>query len=199
MNAQNSIETKIKEMPKGMLGGVILIALGVLFLIGQFVHFEWYGQFILTALAALFLVGGLATRRPGLIVPGGILGGIALGVWAQGLPMFEAETNSASIFLFCFAAGWALITALTFALGKVMWWPLIPGGIMALIGAALLTGGPALAALEMFGKYGWPLILIAISVYVIFRRRNSWSDDHREGTKAQRVFVPSCPCAPIME
>lgn len=171
MNAQNSIETRVKQMPKGLLGGIILIAIGLLSLAGQFVQAEWYGQFILAALSALFLAGGLAARKPGLLVPGGILGGISLGIWAQSLPMFETETGEAGIFLLCFAAGWALITVLSLAIGRRLWWPLIPGGIMALIGGGLLVGGFALEALKWFGVFGWPLLLIGIGLYVIFRRK----------------------------
>ncbi|HLF01012.1 MAG TPA: hypothetical protein VI547_03495, partial [Anaerolineales bacterium] len=81
MNAQPSLENKIRHLPKGLLGGAILITLGVLSLVGQFVQAEWYGQFIMTALAVLFLVSGVVLRNIGLLIPGGILGGISLGVW----------------------------------------------------------------------------------------------------------------------
>ncbi|HLF02408.1 MAG TPA: hypothetical protein VI547_10565, partial [Anaerolineales bacterium] len=79
-----------------------------------------------------------------------------------------------AIFLLCFALGWVTITVLSLLTArKFVWWPLIPGGIMALIGGSLLAGGAALEALKWFGMFGWPLLLIGIGLYIIFRRRNA--------------------------
>lgn len=168
MNAQNSIETN--HQSKGIVGGVILITLGVLFLIGQVFQVEWYGYFLLGALSLLFLVSGILTRTPGLLIPGGILAGLSLGVWAVQLPSLTTQMSEGGVFLLCFAAGWLLVSLLSLLIGKPMWWPLIPGSILGLIGTALVAGGTALTVLQLFGTIGWPLILIAIGAYIIFRR-----------------------------
>jgi hypothetical protein len=171
MNAQNSFETQVKQMPKQAVGGVVLIALGVLFLIGQFVQTTWYGQLMLGVLAVGFLATGLLTRNSGWLVPGGILGGLSLGIALQNLVVDVSDERKAAIFLLCFAAGWVLMTLLSLVTTRIQWWPLIPGGIMALIGGGLFIGGAAITVLQFVGSYGWPLILIAIGIAIIVRRK----------------------------
>jgi len=171
MNAQNSIETNSNHQSKGIVGGVILITLGMLFLIGQVFQIEWYGYFLLAALSILFLTSGLLTRTPGLLIPGGILAGLSLGVWAVQLPMLGTEVNRGGTFLLCFASGWVLVSVLAAVIGKPMWWPLIPGSILAVVGAALFAGGTALIVLQWIDTVGWPLILIAVGAYIIIRRQ----------------------------
>jgi hypothetical protein len=54
-------------------------------------------------------------------------------------------------------------------------WALIPGGIMALIGAAVIGGGIFEQTLEMLGQY-WPVILIAVGLGILVngaRRKTS--------------------------
>ena len=46
---------------------------------------------------------------------------------------------------------------------------LIPGGIMALIGGALLSGNTGIRALEIFGQV-WPVGLILVGAYLLLRR-----------------------------
>ncbi|MBZ0286339.1 MAG: hypothetical protein K8I30_01895, partial [Anaerolineae bacterium] len=53
---------------------------------------------------------------------------------------------------------------------KFVSWPLIPGGILALVGVLLFIGGGALNLLEWLGKL-WPLALIAVGAYVLFAPR----------------------------
>lgn len=163
-----------KPSKRDWLGGAILIVIGVLALMGQFIRAEWFGLLVLPTLAALFLLAGLFTRAPGLIVPGGILGGLGLGTWlvASGPYAEAAETTSGGVFLLAFASGWVLITVLTALLRRAMWWPLIPGAILALIGGALLVGGTALTVLEWAGML-WPLALIAGGVALLLKRRSA--------------------------
>jgi hypothetical protein len=154
-----------------LVGGIALILIGALTLVGQVFNLESLGLLVLPTLALIFLVWGLLTRTAGLLVPGGILGGVGLGAilieqsWA---PM--SETVQGGIFLLCFAGGWALITLLSRFVGpKVVWWPLIPGGILAAIGGLLLAGDVGLEALEGL-RYAWPIALIIIGLYLILRR-----------------------------
>ena len=130
-----------------------LIAIGVLVLVAQFGGSETLGLLFLPALGLIFLIWGSAARSVGLLIPGGILSGIGLGVYLTGGPLSHLEGEAeGAVFLLSFAAGWALITLLSGLIcGQTHWWPLIPGGIMAFIGGALLIGGAALTALEWVG------------------------------------------------
>ncbi|MEM8857713.1 MAG: hypothetical protein AAGD96_05300 [Chloroflexota bacterium] len=152
------------------VSGLGLIALGIVFLVSQFVDFD--GRFFLSALGLGFIGWAILGRSKGLLVPGGILSGIGLGViltessWVAG---FDGDLEG-SLFMLGFAAGWLSITVLsTIFFGDVQWWPLIPGGIMALIGVGIMTDGVLLDAIGSIGQM-WPLILIVIGVSTIWKQ-----------------------------
>lgn len=151
-----------------VVGGTILIGLGLLFLLGQFFNI---GLLVLPILGIAFMVAGIATRKAGFFVPAGILSGIALGTFLIEGPytIVSGDEARGGVFLLSFALGWAGITLLsTLFTDEPQRWPLIPGGIMALIGAALLAGSPGLQLLQIVG-YLWPLALIAAGLAIIFR------------------------------
>lgn len=152
------------------VGGAILITIGLFLLAAQIFHGDWEAAIPL-GLGLIFLLWGSLVRKVGLLIPGGILSGIGVGaLLIEGPFSTWAEETSGGLFLLCFAGGWALITV-TSALftHKTAWWALIPGGILALVGAALLIGGPALQALELLGQ-GWPVILILVGLYLVIVR-----------------------------
>lgn len=170
-------EIKDREPANGQknnyIPGAILVIIGLVALFGQFLAQFNLSYLILPGLGLAFLVWGIAARQVGFLIPGGILSGIGLGViMAQSVGGLEMDSEmSGAIFLLSFAAGWGLITLLSAIFtAETHWWPLIPGGIMALIGGALLVGEPAMAVLEFAGRV-WPAILIIIGVYLIWRRR----------------------------
>ncbi len=154
-----------------LIGGILLIGLGALALIGQFVDFtETMGLLVLPIIAAAFLAAGVLTRHAGFIIPGGILGGLGLGAYLVAGPAINVNGDAeGGVFFLGFAAGWALITLLTAVFTKeTHWWPLIPGGIMALLGGSLLFGGMFQNTLEIVGKL-WPAALILGGFYIIFK------------------------------
>ncbi len=57
-----------------------------------------------------------------------------------------------------------------FTSGGFRWWPLIPGGILALVGLALLAGPNSLFLLT-YASYLWPLVLIGVGIFILLRRR----------------------------
>ena len=161
---------------RNLAAGLALIAFGVLTLLGQLqltLHVE---LLILPALALIFLAWGLITRIFGLLIPGGILAGIALGSYLVERPLAAAaEPIQGGVFLLAFAVGWFLIVLLSpFAPSSrhssFRWWPLVPGSILALIGALLLAGDAEMRILTLLG-YAWPIVLMALGVWLILRRR----------------------------
>ncbi|MEM8859996.1 MAG: hypothetical protein AAGD96_16830 [Chloroflexota bacterium] len=159
MNRNNSVVT-----------GIGLVALGIVFLISQFVNFN--GLFFLLLLGLGFIGWGILGRTKGLLIPGGILFGIGLGTVLNETPFaarLEGDAEGA-LFLIGFAIGWASITVLTkLFFNDFQWWPLIPGGIMAVIGLGLLTDGALLESVGSIGRW-WPLILIAIGVSIVWKQ-----------------------------
>ncbi len=163
---QSSSKTK-----NGIVAGVALIIIGLVTLVAQFLDSPNIGLLVLPTLAIIFLAWGLITRTFGLIIPGGILAGISAGVFLMDMTALETQGESeAAIFMLAFAGGWVLITLLSiFTTDHLQWWPLIPGGIMAIIGALLLAGDAGLKVLEL-SEYLWPIALIVVGLAIILRR-----------------------------
>lgn len=170
MTNQTATTTRSNRAP--LTGGIILILVGALTLLAQLDVFTNIGMLFLPALGIIFLVWGLLTRTFGLIIPGGILGGIGLGAALMEGPLAGlAEPTQGAIFLLAFAAGWVLISLLSkFTAGTFQWWPLIPAGIMGLIGGLLAAGETGLQVLKVIG-YAWPVALIAAGAWIILRKR----------------------------
>jgi len=163
----------LKALPKQLVGGTMLIVIGGLLLVSQFLQSEMLGALIPGALGIIFLAWAIAARQVGMLIPGGILSGIGAGIYlTQFSPWGDLpEPQRGGLFLLAFAAGWALITLLSLVLfQRKLWWPLIPGTILALIGGATIAGGAALDALALASK-AWPVILILIGVTILFRRK----------------------------
>lgn len=153
-----------------IVSGIGLVIFGIVFLIFQYVDVQ---SFIVLPIISIGFIGwGILSRNKGLIIPGGILSGVALGsilsetAWATQL---EGDASN-GLFMLGFAAGWFAITILIYAFFKeLQWWPLIPGSIIALVGISSFTGGQALNILGSVGKL-WPLILVAIGISILWKQ-----------------------------
>lgn len=130
----------------------------------------------LGAWALLFLgIGFLGMffwgRHYGWLVPGGILTGLGTGIVMASALQNVPDNYEAALFLVPFGLGFILIWVLDRLFTRVSnWWPLIPGGIMVLVGVAVGIGGVALDVLGFVGKW-WPAILILIGVWILFTMR----------------------------
>jgi len=145
-----------------MIAGFILIALGLSFLAVQFLE-DVSGAIVLLALGAAFLIAHVVYRTYGLLVPACILLGLGAGVLAED---FGAGGASVLIGLGTgFIAIWAIDRALTRTGPKAAsWWPLIPGGIVLIVGLGSYFGG-----LESLFPALLGIGLLAIGVFVIVR------------------------------
>lgn len=160
MSAQGS------ERQRGRITtGAVLIAIGLVLLVAQ--------QTDLRAWALLFLgIGFLGmffwSRHYGWLVPGGILTGLGMGIVMASTLRNVPDNYEAALFLVPFGLGFILIWVLDMLFTRASnWWPLIPGGMMVLIGLAVGVGGVALDILEFVGNW-WPLILVIIGAWILF-------------------------------
>lgn len=144
------------------IGGAVLIVLGLLFLLSRFI--PDIGDLV-TLIVGLGLLGVFfATRSYGALIPGGIVTGVGVGILLNNnLP----GANGGGIFLLSLAGGFLLIWILSVALrvGENYWWPIIPAAFIGVTGIALVVGPVGRDVLA----YGWPVVLIALGLYVVFR------------------------------
>ncbi|MBP8949601.1 MAG: hypothetical protein KBG73_12235 [Candidatus Promineofilum sp.] len=163
-----------------LIGGLILIFGGALAFAGQIVPDSWglgFGLLVLLGLGLSFIFAGLLTREAGWFIPGGILTGIGVGIalvdgpLARLIPAGLLPGDEGGLFMLAFAGGWFLISVLTALFSDgTHWWPLIPGGIMLLIGLAAGFGSIFGTVLSLVGNL-WPIALIAAGLYVLYQAR----------------------------
>lgn len=146
--------------------GLILIALGVALLVAFTTDVG--GEAIVGFLGLAFLVAYATTRAYGYLVPGGILTGLGAGLIVESLggPSAAIPLGLGGGFLAI-----ALIHRLVGPTGSGWWWPLIPGGVLTVVGASNLPGIPNL------WRYLVPVALIAIGGLLLLRRGDDRRDD----------------------
>lgn len=153
-----------------LVGGGVLILLGVLFLIAQWLPDDM-GLFIPLLVGVMLLGWGIVARHAGPIIPGGIMTGIGVGILL--VEVIFPQANDA-IFMFGFGGGWLLITVATALFtDETHWWPLIVAAIMWVIAAAATWGGILLTLLSWAGSL-WPVGLILVGVYIIIRQSTNY-------------------------
>jgi hypothetical protein len=167
-------EEKVERRDRGgVVGGLILVAVGVLALVMQFVEIgEMMGWIVLGGLSLIFIIAGIATRQSAFFIPGGILAGLAVGIMLMLTPDLDwTSPDKGGLFLLAFAGGWVLIPVLSiiFSRGERHLWALIVAVILALVGAGVSFGGAALDVLQALGKI-WPIFLIAGGLLILFKR-----------------------------
>jgi hypothetical protein len=147
----------------------ILVSIGICFLIPwQPLAFFFYP---LVGLGMVFLAWGLVERLIGLVIPGSLLLGIGPGIYfAWTLPFSGNGLTQAGVMLVCFAMGWGFITLFSrVIIPRFIWWPLIPGGILAMTGWGLYIGGSPQHALSFIGNTT-SVSLILFGLYLMLWR-----------------------------
>lgn len=139
-----------------LIPGLVLIVLGIAFLLAQ--YFEFGPALFLILLGLVFLVLYALTRSYGLLIPGCILAGVGLGLLFDRPPLGTAIAVPLGLGL-----GFIAIFVLQLIVARQShWWPLIPGGLLVLVGIA--EGIPQ--AQVLFEK-GWPLILVLVGLLIL--------------------------------
>ena len=128
--------------------------------------------YIAVGLGLAFLIWGWVDRLLGLIIPGCLLTTIGPGIylgWAN--PLQGNGLTQTGIMLVVFAFGWGMITLFSRRVTQgFVWWPLIPGGVLGMVGWGLYIGGNPGNAVEFIGNTG-SIGLILFGAYLLLLRR----------------------------
>jgi hypothetical protein len=149
----------------------VIAPAGLVFLITPMRIFDFV-LYIPLGLGLGLLAWGLAARLFGLIIPGSLLMGAAPGIYiAWGIPL---ETNSLAktgIMLVSFALGWGLITLFSRRVThSFVWWPIIPGAVLAISGWGLYIGGNPGNAVSFISNTG-SIGLVLFGLYLLLMKR----------------------------
>jgi hypothetical protein len=163
-----------RHTSNGWLAGLVLIGIGFVLLAVQLLNVTIVGAAAPLAIGILLLAAWLRSGGRGYLIPGSILTGLGVGVILAAGPMLHSpEMETGAVVIGSLAGGFFLISiAGLLRPGCRMWWPLIPGGLLALVSAALLAGDTGLALLNLL-NYVWPLSLLALGGYVLYRARRN--------------------------
>jgi hypothetical protein len=122
-------------------------------------------------MGVVFLLWGLRRKLLGLIITGSLVTTTGLGIFMAwnhvAKPQGLMETG---VMLVWFSLGWFLVTIFSRIIyKKFVWWPLIPGGVLAMVGWGLYIGGNPGNALDFVGNSG-SIGLIIFGVYLLLLR-----------------------------
>ena len=142
------------------------------FLLGE-MHLLDFILYIGIGIGICFLLAGLIWKLIGFIIPGSLLVGLAPGLYfAWENTSLNNPLEQTGIMLVGFAFGWGLITVTSRTLTrKFVWWPLIPGGILAVVGWGLYIAGNPESAIGFIGNTG-SVGLIIFGIYILLMRRS---------------------------
>jgi Putative adhesin/Domain of unknown function (DUF5668) len=151
----------------GVVGGVLLIALGLVVLFNTW--FPAGGAWLFLGLGAAFLVARVLTGRYGFAVPAGILLGFGSFVWFTETGFLNGPAAGGMFFVFL---GLGFVASYAIGARRQATWPVLP--------AILLIGFGAFVQASMFGalfaQYWWlaqywPVSLIAAGAWLLLRNQ----------------------------
>lgn len=144
---------------------------GICFLIHPF-QMANFILFPALGLGIVFIGLGVIKRWIGFVIPGSLLVVSGLGVYIPWIMRFTPNSlTRTGTMLVIFAFGWVLISVLSRSIThQFVWWPLIPGGVLAVVGWGLYIGGDPNSALTFIGNTG-TIVLIILGIYLLLLRR----------------------------
>lgn len=118
-------------------------------------------------LIGLGLLGAFTyTRQYGYLIPGGIMTGLGAGIAISESFTFANDEATGGVIVLGLGLGFVSIWAIgsIVRLAENHWWPVVPGGILTIVGAALLIGGQAVDLLDY-----WGVAVVALGLFVLWR------------------------------
>ena len=153
-----------------LIPGFSFLGLGISLI---FTHFQWFDAvfWILLGLGIAFLVWSYGTRIIGLAIPGSLLVAIAPGILFGWMNYYSDRILvHIGIMLSWFAIGWGLIILFwRLVRTRFIWWPLIPGGVLAVVGWGLYISQNPGNAISFISNTS-AIMLIILGIYLLLLR-----------------------------
>lgn len=156
-----------REKQGGLIAGIILIIVGIAILLA---NFGLLGpEFFIIVLGVAFLVAYIFRRVIGFLIPGMILLWLGAAILLVDSGVLAVEDEGSIILI---SLGLAFVSIYIFMGRKRHWWPLIPGGILLILGTAILLATENLIPLTTLQIFNLilPITLILLGIWLIFRR-----------------------------
>lgn len=149
----------------------IIFSTGLAFLLSDLRVIDFV-LWVVSGTGIVLLVWGVYWRLFGLIIPGSLMVTTGPGIYlAWGSSMGQNPLAKTGIMLAIFAIGWALIILFSRVVtSKFVWWPLIPAGILAMVGWGLYIGGDPKNATSFIANTG-SIGLIIFGIYLLLLRK----------------------------
>lgn len=148
------------------VGATLLIVIGLCALVANLWGSKYAAESIPLAIGVAFLGAYALTRQYGFLVPGGILFGVGAGLLAS---LLIKGTDGGPYVVIGGGIGFLLIFCVDMLMSRTTkrWWPVIPGGLMVLVGAG--TAGETQGLIRQFETWS-PLLLITLGVLILVAR-----------------------------
>jgi len=148
----------MKNERKGqIIAGIILILVG-LSISGLRLFVGFHQNSFMLLLGGLFIAAYFYKDSYGLLIPGCLITGLGLGSFSSGFFWRFPHLNTLGLGIGFI--GIYVIDRLN--KGKTEWWPLIPGGILLMVGLSFRP-----FSMWRFIHIGWPVVLIALGLWII--------------------------------
>ncbi|MHB0989328.1 MAG: hypothetical protein ACYC3P_11800 [Bellilinea sp.] len=149
----------------------IIFSTGIAFLLSNLRAIDFV-LWVVSGIGIVLLVWGVYWRLFGLIIPGSLMITTGPGIYlAWGSSMGLNPLAKTGIMLAIFAIGWALIILFSRVVtSKFVWWPLIPTGILAMVGWGLYIAGDPKNATSFIANTG-SIGLIIFGIYLLLLRK----------------------------
>jgi putative adhesin len=153
---------------RGVAGGLILIALGVIALLGLWFPSDG-GAWLFLGLGAAFLIARVVTGHAGYAVPAGILLGFGSFVWFTDAGVLVGPAAGGSFFIFL---GLGFVASYLIAARPAAVWPVVPGLVLIGFGVVIQTAmmGVPMGQFWWLAQY-WPIAVVAVGVWLLARDR----------------------------
>ena len=168
-----------KKSGHSVVPGLILIALGIIFLLGnlEVFHFDWdvIWTYFIIILGIIFWIGYFTDRsKIGLLMPGTVLLTVGLVFHYAATRDWDAMNHLWPFFILAPAFGFYAM----FLFGTHERGLLVPAGILTILGLVFL-----LQSYDYSLRFIWPLALIVIGVILLFKGPRKSSSDQENISK----------------